>query len=32
MQHLSEKDWGEASMGDFVKAVLSVVKLPYAEK
>ena len=32
MQHLNEKDWGEASMGDFVKAVMSIVKFPHAKK
>src|SRR5216684_3236584 len=29
MHHLWEKDWGQESMGDFVKAVLSIVDLPY---
>jgi hypothetical protein len=29
MQHLSEKDWGRESMGDFVNAVMDVSNLPY---
>ncbi len=29
MHHLREKDWGRESMGDFVKAVMSVVDLPF---
>jgi hypothetical protein len=29
MHHLSEKDWGQESMGDFVKAVMDIVDLPW---
>jgi hypothetical protein len=27
MEHLSEKDWGQESMGDFVRAVTAVTNL-----
>jgi hypothetical protein len=29
MRHLNEKDWGRESMGDFVNAVMDIMKLPY---
>ena len=29
MHHLNEKDWGRESMGDFVRAAMSVVDLSF---
>jgi len=31
MHHLNEKDWGHESIGDFVKAVMTIHDLPFPE-